>query len=59
MKELYKLTPTEALSYSIDNVAEELNVSRKLARDLVLNALVYNCVVAEIVGQAAFLLEEE
>lgn len=59
MKELYKLTATEAISYAVDNVAEEHGISKKFARDLVLNALVYNCVIAEIAGQVNFLLEYE
>lgn len=59
MKELYKMTANEALSYVVDEVAEDHDISKKLARELVLNALVYNCVIEEIKGQVSFLLEKE
>ena len=59
MKELYKLTANEALAYAVDEVVEEHGISKKLARELVLNALVYNCVIEEIKGQVRFLLETE
>lgn len=59
MKDLWKLTANEALSPVIDEVAEEHGVSKKLARDLVMNALVYCVVIEEIKGQVNFLLEYE
>lgn len=60
MRDLYKLTAAEAMSYAIDRVLESNpEVTKKQAKELVLNALVYNCVIEEIVGQVNFLLEKE
>lgn len=59
MRELYKLTATEAISYVADEVAEENHISKKLARELVKNALVYSVVIEEIQGQVKFLLERD
>ena len=59
MIDLYKLTPMEALSAAIEEVAEEEQISKKLAKQLVINSLVYCCVIEEIKGQAHFLLEQQ
>lgn len=57
MRELYKLTPSEALSGVIEEVAEDNGISKKMAKDLVLNSLIYCVVIEEIKGQVRFLLE--
>lgn len=59
MKELYKLTTSEVISAVADEIMEEHNVSKKLAKDLVLNALIYYVVIDEIRTQVKFLLECE
>ena len=60
MRDLYKLTAAEAMSGAIDKVLENNpELTKKQAKELVLNALIYNCVIEEIVGQVDFLLEKE
>lgn len=60
MTELYDLTVAEALEYPIKVVMENNpELSKKKAKALVLNALIYNCVVDEIAGQVDFLLGKE
>lgn len=57
MKDLYDLNTTDALGYAIEEVMNEHpELTKTQAKKLVLNALVYNCVVAEITGQVNFLL---
>lgn len=56
--ELFKLTANEAIQNMVDEVAECKGISKKLAKQLVINALVYNCVQDEILGQVNFLLDE-
>lgn len=60
MRELFKLTATQALSAAVYRVME-LNpeLSETKAKELVKNALIYNCVIEEIAGQVNFLLEKE
>ena len=57
--ELYELTMKEAAQSAIDTIVEELGVSKAHAAKLFKNAILYNCVIDEIVGQASFLLEKE
>ena len=60
MQELYDLTATEALKDAIDRVqGNNPELSRGFCKKLVLNALIYNCVIDEIAGQADFLLGKE
>ncbi len=60
MTELYDLTVAEALEHSINRVMEENpELTKRQAKKLVLNALIYNCVVDEIAGQVNFLLGKE
>ena len=56
---LYELTMKEAAQYAIDTIATDLGVSKAHAAKLFKNAIIYNCVIDGIVGQAAFLLEKE
>ena len=58
--ELYNITATEAIE-SVVNTVLEVNpeLSKKDAKKLVLNALIYNCVVDEICGQVSFLMSKE
>lgn len=57
--DLYKLTDKEAIGVVVDSVAEDLGISKKEARILVKNALIYNCVIDEITGQCRFLSGRE
>lgn len=60
MRDLYKLTASEALSFAVEKVMgqnEGMKISE--ARTLVYNAVIYNCVIEEIVGQVDFLMEKE
>ena len=60
MRDLYDITATEALKDAIDRVQENNpELSRGFCKKLVLNALIYNCVIDEIVGQVDFLLGKE
>ena len=60
MRDLYDLTATEALKDAIDRVqGNNPELSRGFCKKLVLNTLIYNCVIDEIAGQAEFLLEKE
>ena len=57
MKELYNLTAAEV----INDLAKEVmdihhGLSKSMAKKLVLNALIYNCVIEEVMGQVAFLM---
>lgn len=54
--ELYELTANEAIKNMVDELAEDEGISKKLAKKLVINALIYNCVQEEIIGQAKWLL---
>lgn len=57
MRDLYEYTMSEAIGFIAETVAEEKGVSKTLAKKLVVNALLYNCVVDEILGQVNFLLD--
>lgn len=60
MEGLYDLTVNEALESAINSVLEcNPELKKREAKKLVLNALIYNCVVDEIVGQVNFLLDKE
>ena len=59
MEDLMDMTLTEAAQICIDQIAEGFDVPKKQARKLFANAIVYNCVVDEIMGQVAFLLNRE
>lgn len=60
MKDLYDITATQALDGIIDKVlADNPDMSRKMAKKLVINALLYNCVIDEVLGQVNFLLGKE
>lgn len=60
MRKLYKLTMKDAIKGAVYRVMEDNpELSEKSAKELVLNALIYNCVIDEIVGQVDFLLEKE
>lgn len=60
MKKLYDLTPKEVIDELVDRVIiENPEVNKKTARALVLNSLIYNCVIDEILGQVNYLLDRE
>ena len=57
MKELYDLTATEVIGFLVDDVmAQHKGLTKKEARKLVLNALIYNVVTSEVYGQIDFLM---
>ncbi|MFW5668352.1 MAG: hypothetical protein ACOCM4_03780 [Acetivibrio ethanolgignens] len=45
--------------YLINNIAEEREISKALARKLFINTISYNVVVEEISNQIDFLMEKE
>lgn len=55
---LYDMTMKEAAQSAIDEIMTRLDVSKARATELFKNAIIYNCVIDEIVGQADFLLEK-
>lgn len=59
MKELYNLTASEVIDYIADDVVKNKGVSKALARKLVKNALIYNCVTEIVYEQVMFLMGEE
>ena len=59
MKDLYNVTASEAVRDIAEDVAKLNNISKKLAIKLVCNALIYNCVIEEVIGQVNFLLDKE
>lgn len=59
MRELYNLTASDVIAELADDIVEAHGVSKALARKLVLNALIYNCVQDEVYGQVAYLLGKD
>lgn len=57
MRELYDYTMKDVMDYHVERIATKKNVSKKLAKKLFINALLYNVVVEEVDGQIDFLLE--
>ena len=58
MGDLMKLTATDVINYLAEEQATKRGISKSLAKQLVLNAITYNVVSAEIDSQIDFLLEE-
>lgn len=59
MKQLYRITASDIIGDIADQVVERKGISKTLAKQLVLNALIYNCVQEEILGQVYWLMDEE
>lgn len=59
MRQLFKATANEAVETMIDEVVKTHGVSRTTAKKLIVNALFYNCVQDEILGQVDFLVNSE
>lgn len=59
MKELYELTTKEVIDNLCERVQERDKMTKAQAKKLVLNALIYNCVIDEILGQVDFLMGKE
>lgn len=57
MKQLYDYTASQVIDFMAQDVQERHNVSKTLAKKLVINALIYNCVVEEVLGQVDFLMD--
>lgn len=58
MKELESFTLKQVTDYLINQIAEEREISKTLARKLFINAICYNVVVAEIENQIDFLMKD-
>jgi len=58
MMELYNLTLAEVVNSIVEEQAEARGISKALARKLVINALCYNTVVAEIDSQIDYIVGE-
>ena len=59
MLNLMELTASQVINYLVDEQAAARGISKSLAKKLVLNALTYNVVTAEIDNQIDYLLEGE
>lgn len=59
MKQLEDFTLKWVSDYLIDEIAQEKEISKSLARKLFINAISYNAVVESIKEQIDFLLEDE
>ena len=59
MLDLMKLSTTDVINYLVEQQIEARGISKSLAKQLVLNALTYNVVTAEIDSQIDFLLGAE
>lgn len=59
MKELYDIQMGQATEYLVGEIAYQFDVTKKLAKKLLANALMYNVVREEVLEQVAFLLERE
>lgn len=60
MTELYNITTKEAIDGIVDRVLEgNPELSRAMAKKLTVNALIYNCVIDEVLGQVDYLLGKE
>jgi hypothetical protein len=57
MKELENYTLKEVTDMLIEDISKEKQVSKSLARKLLINALSYNVVMEQISNQIDFLLE--
>ena len=55
--ELYDPTMKQAIDSLAEDVSEKQEISKKRAKLLVLNALLYNTVIEEVNEQVAFLIE--
>lgn len=59
MRKLYDVNASDVILSIADEIAGIKGISRALAKKLVINALIYNCVQDEIIGQVNFLMDEE
>lgn len=59
MRDLYDLTASEVIGDMAADLATQKGISKALAKKLILNALIYNCVQDEIMGQVDFLMGDE
>lgn len=59
MRQLEDFTLKQVTDYLIDEIANEREIPKTLARKLFINAISYNVVVREIKEQIDFLLENE
>lgn len=57
MRELFDYTAKQVIDDIVQEVQEEFGITKALAKKAVINALIYNCVIEEVKGQVAFLLE--
>ncbi|MFV0342622.1 MAG: hypothetical protein ACK5JH_06970 [Anaerocolumna sp.] len=58
MKDLEDFTMKDVADYIVDEIALDRGITKKLARNLFINALSYNVVVEAINNQIDFLMED-
>ena len=59
MVQLEDFTTKEVIDHLCERLIEQDKMTKKQAKKLILNALIYNCVVDEIIGQAEWLNGKE
>lgn len=59
MRPLYDFTATQVIDSIAKDVQEIHGVSKAMAKKLVINALIYNCVTDEVLGQVDFLMDRQ
>ena len=60
MRDLYEITAKEAIDIVVNSVLEyHPELSKNMGKNVVINSLCYNCVIAEIRGQVDYLLEDD
>lgn len=59
MTPLYEYTLREVTDLIISDYSESRGVTRKEARTLLINALLYNCVTDEVTGQMDYLRDPD
>ena len=59
MRNLYNLTASEVIKDMADDLATQKGISKALAKKLVINALIYNCVTEVVMEQVEWLMEDQ
>ena len=58
MRELMDFTVKDITDYLINDIAEDYNITKALAKKLFINAISYNVVISSIKEQIDYLLED-
>lgn len=59
MRDLYNLTASEVIGDMANDLATQKGISKVMAKKLVLNALIYNCVQETVMEQVEWLMEDQ